>query len=325
MPWVYKGVSFFKIGELARTSQWALIDSILDDFVGFNIIRGWDYVTWPGTGWNSPGVGVWLDVLSHLKSRGLRLELTLLTDDDSARLTPARQLVESLAASLPVNLQYEIGNEPREHKHIDVEALHAVCNESGLPYASGNNAVDESFFGKYLTHHSSRDGEWQRKGGHDLHEFYTGDGPEEPHAPWHVPAVSDEPMKPVDPDPGKISAIKTAGGNWDRAVQDYKAYFATCAMYGGGATFHYEGGKFGQRPATEELRCAKGALEGLNFCTPGTPNNPPGPHTLDEAGENSLRTYQCGGYMVRVPPLMTKEAPEPGWVPLDEDGILWRR
>jgi len=311
MPWVYKGVSFFKIGELARTSQWALIDSILDDFVGFNIIRGWDYVTWPGTGWESPGVGVWLDVLAHLKARGWRLELTLLTDDDTARIEPAKRRVESLAASLPINLILEIGNEPRANgKRIDVEMLHAVCNESGLPYASGLNAIDEPFFGRYITHHSPRDNEWQRKGGHDLMEFWTGAGPEGNHEPWQVPAVADEPMRP-DQD--------------GYHPENYKAYFATCALYGAGATFHYEGGKFGQRPTSNELRCAKAALKGLDFCTPGTPNNPPGPHTLDEAGENSLRTYQCGGYMVRVPPLMTKEAPEPGWVSLDEDGILWRR
>jgi len=316
-PWVYKGISFFKLGELAQTGQWSLIDQILGDFDGFNTVRGWDYVPWPGTGWLSPGVNVWFQVLEHLRVRGWRLELTLLTDDDPARLEPAKRLVSDLSAPLPPNLLFEIGNEPRTHKHIDVEALHAVCDASGLPYASGNNALDEPFFGKGITHHSSRDNEWQRKGGHDLMEFYTGDGPEGPHEPWHVPAWNDEPQKPHD-------ALAMRGGDLTRTAQDYKAYFASCALLGAGACFHYEGGKFGQRPTPDELACAKAALEGLTAIPPGTPNASPGYRRIDEQGK-SIRTYCCGDRMVRIPPLTTTAAPEAGWTDLYGDGICWRR
>jgi hypothetical protein len=308
-PWVWKGISFFKLGELARLGQWSLIDAILDDFDGFNVVRAFDYVMWTGTGWDSPGADVWFEVLEHLGARGWRLELTLLTDDDPARIDPAERLVTLLSATLPPALLIEIANEPREHKHVDVEALRTVCEESGLPFASGLNAVDEPHFGSYLTHHSPRGTDWQRKGGHDLMEFWTGAGPEAPHAPWLTPAIADEPMRP-DQD--------------GYHAENYKAYFASCALLAGGASLHYEGGKFGQRPTPDELRCAKAALEGLDFCTPGTPNNAPGYQRIDEHGK-SLRTYTCGGFMVRIPPLTTTEAPEPGWEPIGTDGILWRK
>ena len=110
-PWIYKGVSFFKIGELARTGQWALIDGILDDFDGFNVARAFDYVTWIGTGWESPGANVWLETVEHLRARGWRLELCLLTDDDAARLGPAKTLVGQLSASPLSNLRESVLHE----------------------------------------------------------------------------------------------------------------------------------------------------------------------------------------------------------------------
>jgi hypothetical protein len=257
----------------------------------------------------SPGADVWLEVLDYLRVLDWRLELTLLTDDDPERIDQAERLVALLAAPLPPNLVLEIANEPREHKHVDVEALRTICEASGLPFASGLNAVDEPHFGSYITHHSPRDAEWQRKGGHDLMEFWTGAGPEAPHAPWLTPAIADEPIRPDQ-----------AGYN----AENFKAYFGSCALLGAGATFHYEGGKFGLRPTPDELRCAQAALEGLNFCTPGTPNNAPGYARIDEQGKSS-RTYTCGGFMVRIPPLTTTEAPEAGWTPIGNDGILWRK
>jgi hypothetical protein len=306
-PWRWKGVSAFPLCD--RFARGDNIDPFLDAFAGFNLLRVWDYVMWPDTGWPSQPASVWKQFIAYVTARGFYVEMTALTDDDPARIEPAKRLITDLAGT--PGLLIEIGNEPRENgKHIDCEALRGVCESSGLPFASGLNEVDEPHFGTYLTDHSPRDSEWQRKGGHNLMEFYTGEGPASKHEPWPTPGIEDEQMRP-DQD--------------GYHPEHYKAYFATCALYGAGATFHYDGGKFGRLPTADEARCAAAALEGLNFCALTTPNDLPGPHTLDEAGENSLRTYQCGGFMVRVPPLATKDAPEPGWTPLDADGILWRR
>lgn len=313
-PWVMKSVSAFPLCR--RFADGQDIQGILDDFAGYNTLRVWDYVPWIGTGWESCSTSQWLAFLEFVGAQGWRVEITLLTDDSPSRIEPAKRLVNELAAA-GVAVLIEISNEPRTHKHVDVEALHATCDASGFIYASGLNALDEPFFGKGITHHSPRDNEWQRKGGHDLYEFWTGAGPEGPHDPWHVPAWNDEPQKPHD-------ALALRGGDLTRTAQDYKAYFASCALLGAGACLHYEGGKFGTRPTADEWLCAQEALEGLNFCTPGTPNNAPGYHRIDEQGKSS-RTYTCGGFMVRIPPLATTEAPEPGWVSLDPDGILWRR
>lgn len=315
VPVRWKGVSAFPLCD--RFAHGENIDPFLDAFAGYNLLRVWDYVTWPDTGWESRSSWTWLSFLDYVGARGFYVELTLLTGDDFTRIEPAKALVRELAEAKPANLVIEIGNEPRTHKHIDVAALRSTCEASGFLFASGLNALDEPFFGSFLTHHSPRDHDWQRKGGHDLYEFWTGAGPEGPHDPWHVPAFCDEPQKPHD-------ALAMRGGDLTRTAQDYKAYFASCVLLGGGATAHYEGGKFGTLPNESEAACIAAALEGLDAFPAGTANNEPGYRRIDEQGKSS-RTYTCGNCMVRIPPLTTTDAPESGWTPLGTDGILWRR
>jgi hypothetical protein len=161
-------------------------------------------------------------------------------------------------------------------------------------------------FGSYLTAHTGRDGEWVRRA-HDLLEYWTGGGPDAPTDPAHkVPAIADEPIRPDQ-----------AGYN----AADFRAYFATCALLGGGATLHTETGKHSLPPTPDEARIAAVALEALNAFPADAPNAPY--RRIDESGR-SLRTYAIGNYMVRIRP-QTKDAPEQGWVPLDTEGILWRR
>ena len=308
-PFRYKGVSCFPIGAMWRDGKRGEIDALIQAFEGFNIFRAFEYVDWPGTGWSSSPTDVWLELLEHLRVNGWGLELTLLTSDEPERLPHAIELAEQLGAAGVMNCLLEIANEPRAHKHTDVEALRHACEASGLVFASGLNTVDEPHFGSYITHHSPRGDQWQRKGGHDLMEFYTGDGPEAPHEPWRCPAVADEPERPDE------------DGYHE---QNYRAYFGSCALLGAGATLHYESGKYGRLPTPDEARCVKAALEGLDAFPADTPTASPGYRRIDEQGA-SLRTYCCGAGMVRIPPLTTTTAPEPGWTSLDPDGILWIR
>jgi hypothetical protein len=148
--------------------------------------------------------------------------------------------------------------------------------------------------------------EWPRRA-HDLMEFYGGGGPNAPTDPPHrFPIVADEPAK-----------LQDVGGN---RVQDWRAYFAACALLGGGATFHSESGKFARLPTDDERPLIAAALEGLTAFPADAPLG-----SYRRPVEHSLRTYVVGEqWMVRIRP-ETPEAPEPGWSALDADGILWRR
>jgi hypothetical protein len=303
-PWRWKGVSAFPLCD--RFAHGEDIDPFLDAFAGFNLLRVWDYVAWPDTGWESNPPATWLAFLEYVGARGFHVELTLLTDDDFTRITPARRLVAALAEAKPSNLVLEIGNEPREHKHIDVEALWSACGASGFLFASGNNTPGEVWFGKYLTHHPPRDSEWVRKF-HDLLEFYEGGGPAASTDPAHpVPCIADEPIRPDE-----------AGF----VASDFYQFAAGCSMMGGGSTFHFQGGKFGTLPNPAETLCAAAFLAGLDAMPADVPLG--SYRRIDENGA-TLRTYVVGDYMLRVRP-QNKVAPEAGWLPMDDAGILWRR
>lgn len=304
-PWRWKGVSAFPL--CARFTDGLTIQPFLDAFHGYNLLRVWDYVTWPGTGWESCTPGEWEVFLRYVGAQGFYVELTLLTDDTPARYDVAKHLVRELAKAKPSNLVLEIGNEPNIHKHIDVAALRSVCEESGFLFASGLNDVpSDEWFGDFLTAHTPRDDEWPRKC-HDLLEYYHGGGPSAPTDPaHHCPPIADEPNRP-----------DTAG--YDEL--DFRAYFGGCSILGGGATFHFEGGKYGRVPTPDEARCAAAALEGLDAFPASAPLGPY--RRIDEQGKTS-RTYVVGNSMVRVRPT-TLQAPESGWTMLDTDGILWSR
>lgn len=314
-PWRWKGVSAFPLCD--RFAHGEDIDAFLEAFARFNLLRVWDYVTWPDTGWESNTPDVWLAFLEHVGARGFYVELTLLTDDDFTRIEPAKVLVREFAAGQPSNLVIEIGNEPRTHKHIDVAALRATCEASGFLFASGNNNVDEPWFGSYLTAHTPRDSEWPRKA-HDLLEYYDGGGPGAPSDPaHHVPCVGDEPIRPDEatPAPGQPRS------QYGVPLTDARAHYGALSLLGGGGTVHCECGKYGTLPQPYEREWIAAALEGLDAFPAAEPNN--GYRRIDEHGATS-RTYVVGNSMVRIRPT-TKTAPEPGWTPIDPDGILWRR
>jgi hypothetical protein len=303
VAWRFKGVSAFQL--LDRFARGEDIQPFLTAYRGYNVLRVWPYVPkadWGAAAWDSPSPDVVVAFLNRVARDGWYVELTLLLDDDPARVPQAAQLVEVLKAARPPNLLIEIGNEPQVHKDIDTRKLKAALDGSGFLYASGDGS--DKAFGSYLTAHTGRDGDWPRRA-HDLLEYWLGGGPDAPTDPAHkVPAIADEPIRPDQ-----------AGYN----EGDFRAYFAACALMGAGATFHSETGKHALPPTPEEARIAAVALAALNAFPADAPLG-----AYRRPVENSLRTYQIGNYMVRVRPT-TKDAPEPGWTALDSEGILWRR
>lgn len=305
-PWRYRGVSSFKL--LDRFARGEDISDVLHAYQGFNVLRVWPYVTWPGAGWEPQSADVTRAFLARVARDGWYVEITLLTDDDPNRLVWAKDFVLQLVAEpRPPNLLLEAGNEPRTHKAIDTAALRSVLEASGVPYTSGDYEDSARMYGSYGVFHSARDGEWPRRS-HDAVEYYNGGGPGAPSDPAHrMPMVADEPPK-----------LQDVGG--DR-VADWLAYFASCSLMGAGATAHSETGKYGLPPTPDEAVLAAAALQGLNAFPPDAPLGPY--RRIDESG-NSLRTYAIGSFMVRVRP-QTKDAPEAGWRSLDDRGILFTR
>lgn len=280
------------------------IQPFLNACHGFNQLRCWPYVTWAGTGWESPSHEQWRAFIQHVGAQGFDVEVTLLTDDNPARIQPAIALIAAIG-DLP-NVIFEAGNEPNTHKRINVGALLSAMAATGALYTSGDRGVPETDFGTYLTAHTPRDGDWPRKC-HDLLEYFHGGGPATPaDPPHHMPCTADEPIRPDE-----------AG----YAVLDFRAYFGGCSILGAGATFHCESFKHGRVPTAAEARCMAAALEGL---TAFPDDAPMGPYRrIDEQGATS-RTYVVGNYAVRIRP-MTLTFPEPGWTAIDTDGVLWRR
>lgn len=304
-PWRWKGVSAFKLlDHFARGED---IQPYLDAYAGYNLLRMWLYVTWPGVGWEPPDHATVARFLQICRNKSWYVELTLLTDDDPARIPAAAELLAHLDLHDLPNLLIEIGNEPTSHKNINTAALRTAVEQTGFLYSSGDYEESSRFFGDFLTAHTPRDAEWPRKA-HDLLEYFTGGGPSTPNDPaHHVPCVADEPPKPQD-----------VGGNKE---QDFMAYGGVCALLGAGATFHCESGKLCALPNDEERRCAAAMLAGLNAFPADAPLG--GYRRIDERG-GSLRTYAVGNCMVRVRP-QTPDAPEPGWTPIGTEGILWKR
>jgi hypothetical protein len=272
------------------------------------VLRVWDYVTWPGTGWESCSVEQWKAFLSFVGAQGWYVELTLLTDDDSGRLSYAKELIRGVSGA--ANVLFEAGNEPETHKHIDTQALRSTLESSGRLHSSGNYEDTAKFYGTFGTAHTARDSEWSRKC-HDLQDYWTGGGPSYPAEPAaKVPYVADEPIRPDQCNPG-----------WWNKEQDFMAYGGGCSVMGAGALFHYDGGRFGTLPTDEETRCAVALLAGLS----AFPNDAvlANYDRIVEEGV-TLRTYKVGNAMVRIRP-NNPNPPEPGWTSLDPAGILFTR
>jgi hypothetical protein len=312
-PWRWKGVSAFKL--LDRFARGEDIGGFLASYKGFNVLRVWPYVegaAWKGRDWPTPpSVETTKAFLARVAKDGWLVELTLLTDDHPARLAWAQTFVAGLAAApRPTNLLIEIGNEPRTNKRIDTAALKAACDASGFLYASGDYEDSTKVFGRYGVCHTGRSSDWPRRA-HDLLEWYGGGGPNAKDDPPHpMPWVADE--------PGKLEDV-------GRDPEVWRAYFAACALFGAGATFHSQTGKYADLPTLEEALLAGIALAGLNDIPADVPLARSTYRRITEGStDTGNRTYVVGNYMVRCQQHGTT-APEPGWTPLDLWGVVWRR
>lgn len=308
-PFRWKGVSSFQL--LDRFARGEDISDVLNAYKGFNVLRVWPYVPkadWGASAWDAPSQPVVLEAfLQRVRQAGFYVELTLLTDDDSARLDQARALLAAMKAANPPNLLIEIGNEPTTHKNINTAALKSTAAWAGFLTSSGNYEDTRLFYGSWLGFHSGRDGDWPRRA-HDAIDYWNGGGPDFPEEPSvRVPSVCDEPIRPDQ-----------AGYN----AQDFRAYFGACAAMAAGATYHTETGKFGQPPTPEEARIAAVVLDALNAFPADAAQ---GSYRRIDEGGKTLRTYVIGERaMIRVRPT-TKDAPESGWTALDAEGVLWKR
>lgn len=301
-PWRWKGVTAF--GLLNKFCQGTDIDPFLNAFQGFNVLRVFYYVEWPGTGWGIPPDECLHQFLTGASERGWYVELVALTGPKP--IAEAQALVNHLFQVLEShpNALLELVNEPRVHDKVEPNQL--TIPTTSVIWTDGLTVADHR--GAWLNHHSSRDNEWVRRA-HDFLEFWTGGGPNTPSDPaWKQPAIADEPAKPQD----------VPSATWDI---DFRAYFAACSMMAGGATFHAESIKYGDLPTDRERQLAKVALDALNAFPEDTPLF--GYRRIDENGA-TLRTYVVGNAMVRMRPT-NKTAPEPGWVSLDDAGVLWSR
>lgn len=303
IPWRWRGVSAFQL--LNRYAAGEDITPFLSYYsgLGFNVLRVWPYVPTPpwNPGWDVTDVDTTRRFLDLCKSYGFYVEITLLTDDSSIKRDWAKGYVQALSAPRPDNLVLEIGNEPNTNKHIDTAALRDVCNASGLLYSSGDYDDEGKWFGKFGTDHSGRDNEWMRKG-HNLMEFYEGNGPETAHPPYRVPWVEDEPIRPDQ-----------CGYN----APAYYAYAAVCSLLGAGATMHLETGKVAMLPTAQEIPCVEAFIQGLTIFPADAPLG-----GYSRPVENSLRTYVVGSYMARVSP--NGDAPS-GWRSLGPFNVAYSR
>lgn len=304
-PWRWRGVSAFAL--LDRFAKGQDISDTLNAYKGYNVLRVWPYVPakdWGAKAWDVQSADVTRKFLAAMAAKGWYVELTLLTDDDPARLAWAKAFLPQLVAGgCPANLLVELGNEPTTHKSINTAALRAAADASGCLYASGNYEDSAKAFGSYLVTHTTRDNEWPRRS-HDCLDFYNGGGPNLPSdPPHHVPCVLDEPAKAQD-----------VAQNAD----DWRGYFGAGSLMAAGATFHSETGKFGLPPTPAEAVLAAAALEALNAFPADAPLG-----AYSRPVENSLRTYAIGPYMVRVRP--TSPTPGAGWQRIGQSLVLWKR
>lgn len=323
-PWRWMGVSAFGLANRFRNGE--NIDGFLADFTGYNVLRVWDYTPvadWKTTAWDSIPVETWLKFLAYVGSKGFRVELTLLTDQDPSRIEPAKQLVEALKAAKPTNLMLEAGNEPTTHKPpngIDTAALRSTLENSGFPYTSGDYEDSDRFYGSYYVDHGQRDNEWPRRAHNVYDAYHSGIGQNDPEGKpphdWRVPAVCDEPAKWQD----VLTLTEDAKENDKRVTDtanDFRAYFGACALMGAGATFHFEDGKFGTRPTDLERSLASITLDAMTAFPADAPKGP-----YSRPMDSSLRTYIVGDHAVRIRP--TVSTPPFNGIALDPGGILWR-
>jgi hypothetical protein len=309
-PWVWLGFSFFKAAELARLEEWGLIDDILGDYEGLEVPRVWDYVDWDKTGWNSPGIDVWLRLIDHFEKRGRFTSITALTSDNQERINPAIQLINEITAAGFKYVIWEGGNEPNTNKSINTHALIPAMQASGRPWCTGDYENSAYWKGTHGRYHPARTYDFSRRA-HDAEEYYSGGGPNSQSEPaCKVPWVNDE--------PGKIQDV---GKDW----RAWLAHYVASRLMGAGITVHTETGKLGQRPTSDEHTLIDIARYSRSVWPADAANG--GYRRVTEPGQpDYARTYVIGEkYMVRCQQPETPFIAEDGWISIENSLVLYQK
>jgi hypothetical protein len=313
-PWLWAGCSAFPLCDLFRQGRVSEVDAFINAYPGVRVLRVWDYVGpgWGSAAWNAAPANVWVDFLGYVRPRGVFVSRTALTDADPARIEPAIRTIEAITAAGCDNVIHEGGNEPNTHKEIQTHELIPAMQASGMLWGTGDYENSAYFRGNLGRYHPGRSVDFARRA-HDAYEYYHGGGPNSPSEPacnfacW----INDEPAKLQD------------------VPRDWAAWWShivASLLFGPGFTMHSETGKFGKAPTEEERTLWEFVVKALELIAPdaalGAYRRIDAEH---EPGQTALgRTYVIGNYMVRCQQRGTT-APEPGWRPLDDVGVLFTR
>src|SRR5678816_347185 len=90
-PWRQRSVTAFPLATLHAQGQ--DIRPFLSACKGFNMLRLFPYVDWPGTGWKSPSHAQWRAFVQDVAAEGFDVEISLLTSDEPEHIQPAIDLV----------------------------------------------------------------------------------------------------------------------------------------------------------------------------------------------------------------------------------------
>ena len=315
-PWQWLGATFFNACDLFRQGRTGEINAFLDAYPGCRVFRVWDYVGgvgWETTGWEPAPFEVWVEFLQFMRERGVFINRTALTSDDPARIEPAKRSIKDITAAGSDNVLHEAGNEPNTHKEINTHALIPVMQSSGRLWCTGDYENSAYWRGSHGLYHPARTSDFARRA-HDALEYWQGGGPNSPSEPaCQVPWINDEPAKLSDIPQDAPPSFWTA----------WRSHIAASFLFGPGITIHTTTGKTGQLPTADERRLWALAVEVMSQIKPTAPLG--AYRRIVEPGQwADARTYVIGDYMVRCQQQGTT-APESGWTPLDNEGVLWKR
>lgn len=258
-----------------------------------------------------------------LASHGLRVEASVVTGDNRSfdEWRAVLQQVYDAAAGRP-NVFVEAVNEPWNgwavSAGLDPQALlrgidrHGVLSAYGYePQWSGEEALPSPHL-DYVTWHSPRDGPHFPHNGKDAWGIRNAQ---------HVPVWDDEPL-------GFADFNKQGGGARTTDGEAMAAHFATCAIFAGGCTWHFEVGLWGDIPAPGTI--TEAIAQRLQAVTAFySPNAHTGAYARAGLGDFGL-AYAPGDSRVNHAYGMIRDGvqwvvvplPRPGWVASPVNG--WR-
>lgn len=258
--WRWKGVSAFTLYHQYLTGGDILPFCRFWVGQGANVLRVFGTLRWPDITIDPRQLPEYYSKLAGfaqvLNDAGLYLEFVPTADrlDGFDHFTHGQQTANALSAS--TNVFIEQTNEPTCVNPQTLDLATATVQTSLLRAAGyynydGTAPMTPAF--DYITVHPARDAEWPRKIKDVMRELGVTGYQQTP--ALRRPIVNDEPIAAAD---------YTRPGARSDDVRDFRDHAAVSAMFGAGATFHYEGGLRAQLPNAKEAECAAAFFIGLN-------------------------------------------------------------